>query len=277
VTWEWDETLYAGSAPYYVRGRMPYPPELADALRDELGLDGTGRLLDVGCGPGSLTLLLAPLFAETVGVDPDAGMLAEAEREAARLGVENAVWVHLRAEQLPAGLGMFRVATFAQSFHWMQRERVAAAVREMLEPGGAWVHVSATTHEGVGDAEGLPAPQPPRDAIRDLVRGYLGNARRAGAGSLPSGPPSGEEDVLRAAGFPPPSRVEVANSGVFERSEDDVVASVFSLTSAAPHLFGDRVADFEADLRSLLRATSPEGRFAERRREIELVIWRLAG
>jgi len=57
--WEWDETLYAGSAPHYVTGRMPYPPSLADAIRDELGLDGTGRLLDVGCGPGSLTLLLA--------------------------------------------------------------------------------------------------------------------------------------------------------------------------------------------------------------------------
>jgi SAM-dependent methyltransferase len=274
TAWEWDETLYAGSAAYYARGRMPYPPELADALRDELALDGTGRLLDVGCGPGSLTLLLAPLFAEAVGVDPDAAMLAEAEREAAHLAVDNAAWTNLRAEQLPAGLGTFRVATFAQSFHWMERERVVEAVREMLEPGGAWVHVNATTHEGVGDGEGLSAPQPPRDAIRELVRAHLGDARRAGAGSLPAGPPSGEEDVLRAAGFPPPRRIDVAGGSVFERSEDDVVASIFSLTSAAPHLFGDRLAEFEADLRELLRATSPEGKFAERQREIELVIWR---
>ncbi len=273
-TWEWDETLYAGVAPYYSRGRMPYPTELADALRDELALDGTGRLLDVGCGPGSLTLLLAPLFAEAVGVDADAGMLAEAEREAARRAVANAVWVNLRAEQLPAGLGTFRVATFAQSFHWMDRERVVEAVRGMLEPGGAWVHVNATTHEGVGGSEGLPSPQPPRDAIRKLVRTYLGDDRRAGAGSLPKGPPSGEEDVLRAAGFPTPRRVDVGGGRVFERSEDDVVASVFTLSSAAPHLFGDRLAEFEADLRELLRATSPDGRFAERQREIELVIWR---
>ena len=61
-------------------------------------------------------------------------------------GVENVDWVHLRAEELPGDLGTFRVVTFAQSFHWMQRERVAATVREMLEPGGAWVHVHATTH-----------------------------------------------------------------------------------------------------------------------------------
>lgn len=274
MTWQWDETLYAGSAPYYARGRLPYPPGLASALRDELALDGSGRLLDVGCGPGSLTLLLAPLFDEAVGVDPDEGMLAEAARDAASLGVENAIWMQLRAEQLPAGLGTFRVATFAQSFHWMERERVAAAVRELLQPGGAWVHVNATTHEGVDGAEGLPAPQPPREAIRDLVRAHLGDARRAGAGSLPTGPPSGEEDVVRAAGFPPPRRIGVAGGGVFERSEDDVVASVFSLTSAAPHLFGGRLAEFESDLREPLRATSPEGRFAERQREIELVIWR---
>jgi SAM-dependent methyltransferase len=274
-SWEWDETLYAGSAAYYARGRLPYPRELAGALRDELDLDGTGRLLDVGCGPGSLTLLLAPLFGEAVGVDPDAGMLAEAAREATRRDIENAVWVRLRAEELPAGLGTFRVATFAQSFHWMERELVVGVVGEMLEPGGAWVHVNATTHEGVGDAMGLPAPQPPRDAIRELVRAHLGDARRAGAGSLPAGPPSGEEDVLRAAGFPDPRRVEVSGGGVFERTEDDVVASVFSLTSAAPHLFGDRLTEFEADMRELLRATSPEGKFAERQREIELVIWRV--
>jgi cyclopropane fatty-acyl-phospholipid synthase-like methyltransferase len=80
--WSWDETLYAGSAEYYARGRFDYPQELADALRDELGLDGTGRLLDVGCGPGPLTLLLAPLFDRVVGVDADADMLAVARRRA---------------------------------------------------------------------------------------------------------------------------------------------------------------------------------------------------
>ena len=26
---EWDETLYAGSAAYYATGRVPYPAELA--------------------------------------------------------------------------------------------------------------------------------------------------------------------------------------------------------------------------------------------------------
>jgi ubiquinone/menaquinone biosynthesis C-methylase UbiE len=34
-------------------------------------------LLDVGCGPGSLTLLLAPYVSEAIGVDADGDMLGE--------------------------------------------------------------------------------------------------------------------------------------------------------------------------------------------------------
>jgi len=262
VAFEWDETLYAGSAPYYARGRLPYPPALADAVHDELGLDGTGRLLDVGCGPGSLTLLLAPLFAEAVGIDADAEMVAEAKRHAP----PNTRFVQLRAEELPAGLGTFRVATFAQSFHWVDQPRVAAAVRGLLEPGGALVHVNATTDHGEGDV--------PRQEITALVHSYLGPVRRAGRGSLPDGPRRHEDVAIAAAGFSGPTEVEVRAGRVYARTEDDVVASVFSLSSAAPHLFGDRLGDFECDLRELLRAHSPDGAFRERARDIALRIWR---
>ena len=90
---EWDESLYGGSAAYYATGRLPYPQAMAEALAVELGLDGHGRLLDVGCGPGSLALLLAPLFEQVVGVDADREMIEAARREAAGRGVVNAEWV----------------------------------------------------------------------------------------------------------------------------------------------------------------------------------------
>ena len=38
-TWEWDESLFEGAAPYYVQGRLPYSPGLGDAMADALGLD----------------------------------------------------------------------------------------------------------------------------------------------------------------------------------------------------------------------------------------------
>ncbi|GAA2543397.1 class I SAM-dependent methyltransferase [Winogradskya consettensis] len=258
-----DELLYAGSAVHYPSGRMPYPSALADALRGELGLDGSGRLLDVGCGPGPLTTLLAPLFAEATGIDADADMIGVARAAAPAIS-----WRRLHAEELPADLGTFRVVTFAQSFHWMDRELVARRVRPMIEPGGAWVHVSAATHRG------LPGSAVPWDRMDALVAAYLGPVRRAGRGLLPDGTPGGEEEIMRAAGYRGPARLPITGGDVFNRTADDIVSSVFSLSSSAPHLFAERLGDFEAELRGILRQASPSGLFAERRGAVEAVVWR---
>ncbi|MFI1766568.1 class I SAM-dependent methyltransferase [Streptomyces sp. NPDC020800] len=272
--WEWDETLFAGTAPYYARGRLPYAPGLVPRLAEVLGPDGTGRLIDVGCGPGTLALPLSPLFDEVVGVDPDPGMLAEAARRAAAgTGAGTVRWVRMRAEDLPAGLGAFTVAVFAQSFHWMDRDRVAATVFGMLGPGGALVHVSDLKGERPG-TEGLPYPVAPYPAIGQLVRDYLGPVRRAGRGELPDGTPGGEAAVFHRAGFLGPERHVVPGGQVLERAEDAVVAWVFSMSSSAPGLFGPRRDAFEADLRGLLRSCSPTGRFCERRPGTEVFVWR---
>jgi SAM-dependent methyltransferase len=272
--WTWDSTLYAGSASYYAVGRVPYPAAVADALVVALELDGSGRLLDVGCGPGSLTLLLAPYFAEAVGVDADADMLTEAARHAEQQQIGNVSWRHLRAEDLPADLPAVRVVTFAQSFHWFDRPLVAAAARSMLVRDGAVVHVHATTHEGVDPDVDLPHPRPPRQAITRLVERYLGPVRRAGLGTLPSGTAGGDEDaVYRGAGFSGPQRLEVAGRTV-NRTTDEVAASIYSLSSSTPHLFGDRLDEFDTELRELLAAASDDGWFSERMRSISLDIWR---
>ena len=272
--WQWDETLYRGSAPFYERGRLPYPAGLADAVAAVLRLDGRGRLLDVGCGPGIIALRLAHLFEEVVGLDADADMLAEAERRAAELGVTNARWVCALAEDLPAGLGTFRVATFAQSFHWMDRDRVAAAVFDMLEPGGAFVQVSAWADGLPEPDQPLPHPQPPHATIKDLVARYLGPVRRAGQGLLRYGTPSGEADVLNRAGFDEPEIAHVRGREVVVRTADDLVAAQYSNSGSAPHLFGDRLGEFEAELRALLAGASPSGLFAEQTGDVELRVWR---
>jgi hypothetical protein len=154
----------------------------------------------------------------------------------------------------------------------MDRKKVAWTVRDMLEPAGSWVHINATTHRGVGGTYDLPSPSPPHGEIQDLIREYLGPTRRAGGTTLDQGTPSGEDAVVVAAGFSGPRRVMVAGD-TYERSEEEIVASVFSLSWAAPHLFADKIETFETELRRLLGRASPDGRFAERAREIELVIW----
>jgi len=277
--WEWDPSLYAGSAAYYVRGRIAYPRQLVEALSAELGLDGSGRLLDVGCGPGSLILLLADRFEHAIGLDADAGMLAEAARQAQAAGITNVDWIELRAEDITAELGHFRAVTFAQSFHWMDRARVARSAHGLVRPDGAVVHVHATTHEGIDTDVELPHPRPPRRAIGDLIERSLGSRRRAGRTTLPTVPTDEDErgrleaKVYRAAGFSGPTRLEVPGA-VVTRTTDEVVASVFSLSSAAPHLFGARIGEFEAALRELLAVTSPDGVFSEQMRESAVDVWR---
>jgi SAM-dependent methyltransferase len=237
---------------------MPYPAALADTLRDELALDGTGRLLDVGCGPGPLTHLLAPLFAEAVGVDADPDMV----RVAVRAAAPNTRFVHLRAEALPAGLGTFHVVTLAQSFHWFESEDVARTLHRMLEPGGALVHIGATTHEGDGNV--------PRDEIGELIRRWLGPERRAGQGTRVMRPGADHRGIFDRVGLRNRRELEVERDETFVRSEDDVVSSVFSQSFSAPHLFGDRLPAFEAELRALLHGRGP---FVERPRSLTATVW----
>ncbi|MFI6587382.1 class I SAM-dependent methyltransferase [Embleya sp. NPDC050493] len=270
--WEWDETLFAGTAEYYRRGRLPYAPGLADALAEALRLDGRGRLIDVGCGPGTVALSLAHLFHEIVGVDPDGGMIARARRDAGDHGVAAKTrWVRARAEELPAGLGVFTVATFARSFHWMDRDRVAATIRDMLTPDGALVHICDLKTEP-RTVDGLPHPAVPYVAIGELVEQHLGPVRRAGRGVLRHGTPGGEAEVYARAGFARCRRLVVPGGQALERTCDDVVAGVFSMSYSAPHLFGRRLGDFEADLRRLLWQASPSGRFSERLPSTEVFV-----
>ena len=181
----YDPTIYRGSAAHYRPGRPPYSAELESILARELGLNGTGRLLDGGCGPGILALRLVGLFEEVVGLDPDSDMLAEASRHATAAGITNVSWVHAIAEDLPGvAPGPYRLVTFGQSFHWTQENRVAEAVFDLLEPGGAMAMVVHTVKD---------RPQPPNpghppiphDELTLLVEKHLGSTKRAGQGSAP--------------------------------------------------------------------------------------------
>ncbi|HZS30305.1 MAG TPA: class I SAM-dependent methyltransferase [Gaiellaceae bacterium] len=267
----YDETIYLGSAAHYRAGRPPYSPQLEAVLAEELGLDGGGRLLDAGCGPGILTVRLAHLFADVVGLDPDPAMLGEAARVAAERGIGNIRWVQALAEDLPeAAPGPYRLVTFGQSFHWTDEARVAETVFDLLEPGGALALVVHTV-------EGRPAPESPgpppipHDEIRELVEKYLGERRRIGQGFAPTRDHR-FEDILRPSRFGEPRSLFVPGIPDLVRDTDSVVSGYFSLSTSAPHLFGDRAGDFERELRELLAARSAEGLFWDWPGDTEVVL-----
>ena len=255
----YDPTIYLGAAAHYRSGRPAYSPELEAVLTRELGLDGSGRLLDAGCGPGVLTVRLAHLFGPVVGLDPDAGMLAEGARAADERGITNIRWVRGLAEDLPAvAPGPYRLVTFGQSFHWTDEQRVAETVYDLLEPGGA---LALIVHTVAGRPRppdpGVPAI--PHDEIRALVAKYLGSNRRAGQGISPQRSHR-FEDVLIRTRFGAPQQLFVPGLPDLLRDSESVLSGYLSLASSAPHLYGDRLDDFAGEVRALLADRSATGR-----------------
>jgi hypothetical protein len=105
---------------------------------------------------------------------------------------------------------------------------------------------------------------------------YLVDDRRAGRGVRNSSP-GDEATVFRDAGFGGPELVVVPDGRIIVRSADELMAETFSMSlTAPPHLFGDRLPRFEADLRRVLAESSPDGTFAVRLPDNELKIWRVA-
>jgi SAM-dependent methyltransferase len=269
----YDPTIYLGSAAHYRCGRPAYSPELEAVLTRETGLDGNGRLLDVGCGPGVLTVRLAHLFDQVVGLDPDAEMLAEGRRAAGEERVMNIRWVQGLAEDLPSvAPGPYRLVTFGQSFHWTDEQRVAETVYDMLEPGGALALIVHTV-TGRPRPPGPGLPPIPHDEIKALVEKYLGSTRRAGQGIAPERTHR-FEDVLRRTRFGVPQRFFVPGIPDLQRDSESVLSGYLSLSSSAPHLFGDRLDDFAGEVRALLANHSAEGIFWDWPGDTEVVMAR---
>ena len=270
----YDPTLYLGSAAHYRYGRPPYSPKLEEFLSTELGLDRTARLLDVGCGPGILTVRLAPLFAEAVGVDPDVDMLAEGRRAADERVLSNISWIEALAEDLPdAAPGPFRLVTFGQSFHWTDEQAVAETVYDMLEPGGM---LALIVHTVEGRARPPRAGTPiPHAEIRATVEKYLGSTRLAGQGQSPVRSHR-FEDVLVRTRFGTSHSVFLPGVADLMRDSESVLSGYFSFSWAAPHLFGQRAAAFADEVRALLASRSPTGVFWDWPGDTEIVFARRA-
>jgi SAM-dependent methyltransferase len=178
----YDPTFYRGSASHYLSGRPPYSRELLPVLSAALELDGSGQLLDVGCGPGVLAVDLAPGFGSVTAIDPDEAMLDEARCYSAACRRASIRWKQATGEDIPQlGLDPVRVATFGQSLWWMNREPVAESVYDLLVPGGAIVLIAHDINHGEGPLDTADPPIP-HEEIEAIIARYLGPQKRAGVG-----------------------------------------------------------------------------------------------
>lgn len=118
----------------YARFRPEYPPELAAFLASCAPDDRLA--VDVGCGSGQLTRLLAPHFREVVGLDPSADQIASATPG------ERIAYACAPAERLPLADASTSLVTAAQAAHWFDLPAFYAEVRRVGAPGAVLALIS---------------------------------------------------------------------------------------------------------------------------------------
>jgi hypothetical protein len=160
---------------------------------------------------------------------------------------------------------------FGQSFHRVRRLDVAEAVYDLLVPGGSLVLISHAV-DGRPRPAGPDHPEIPHAAVRELVIGYRGETTHTYFATWNEGQPARFEDTLLKTRFGGSRTTYAPGRPDLVRDVDAVVANYFSMSYAAPRLFGDRRADFEADLRRLLYEQAPDGLFRDWPGDTELVI-----
>ena len=110
-------------------------------LIEQATLESGFRVLDIGCGTGSLTLLIEKLHpdVEVVGLDPDPKALSIAKRKAERAGLAIRLDQGF-SDQLPYPDASFDRVFSSLMFHHLDQEVKSATLREVrrvLRPGGS--------------------------------------------------------------------------------------------------------------------------------------------
>jgi SAM-dependent methyltransferase len=133
---------------------------------------GPLRVLDVGCGNGSLLLQLGSHVAHGTGVDVSAGMIERARARAA--GAPNLDFVRIDGPVLPFPDASFDVVTSLLSFRYLDWDPVMNEIRRVLRPGGRLLIVDMVT---------VPARwrETPR-LVAGLARAFVGRLRRRAFG-----------------------------------------------------------------------------------------------
>lgn len=238
--------VFEGTAKYYAKYRLSYPDKLIQDIVSVFNLDGRGKLLDLGCGTGELTIPLSKHFDSVIAWDPDKEMLLEGIKKAKKAHANNIKWHRASSKNLEELKTSLRLVSMGGSFHWMQQDVVLNLLFSLITPGGG---VAIT-----GGAKPLEFGSETSDKnkiIQGVIKKYLGPDRRAGE-HVYRHPEKSFEDYLKESKFQDFQehyyKIEVT------RSVDQIIGSLFSTSFASKKQLGSQAEAFENELRHKLVA-----------------------
>ena len=128
----------------YARHRPTWPAALVDALAD--ASPAKTHALDVGCGSGQLSTLLATRFERVTATDPSADQLAGAVPH------ERVRYRREPAERVGLDAGSVDLVVAGQAAHWFDLPAFLAEAARVARPGAALALLSYGVPELEGDA-----------------------------------------------------------------------------------------------------------------------------
>ena len=227
---------FRGAAGFYADHRYRISRQFAALVAARLGLDGSGRLLDLGCGPGILAERFAPYVREVVAADPEPDMLTEGRRRTLAAGITNIRYARASSTDLSAvsAGAPFRVVTIGQAFHWMRPQDAALGqLATVVEPAGAVVLIKPDV---VGD--------PPlwQQRVNALVDEFLAGTP---SGDHPSGRHDPFDELLRRSAFRVVEELSMEYDLIEQPSLVGALGPRYSISWVADRL-GGRRAELEA-------------------------------
>jgi SAM-dependent methyltransferase len=245
---------FDSTVPFYARYREPYPASFFREAARRQGLDGSQRLIDIGCGPGSLAVGFAPFVRSCMGLDVETEMLAAARVEAARAGVHVEL-IQARIEDLPADIGVFQAVTIGRALHWFDRDETLAVLERIVAENG-WIAICGTKAHGAA------------------VKGWDGRfheIRRAWS----SDPDERCYHIdfaewFRGSRFHKVEDIEVTES--HQVTIPDLIGRALSMSTTSPEFLGDRRPAFEAAMREALEPLGTGGVFDEQVTAVAMIL-----
>ncbi|KAL3970323.1 ribosomal biogenesis protein LAS1 [Sarotherodon galilaeus] len=154
--------------------------------------------VDLGCGTGQNSRLLAPHFKEVVGLD-----ISECQVEEARTvpGYSNITYRKGTAEELPFSDGSVDLLTAASAAHWFDQSRFLAEATRVLKPRGCMALL------GFSDSNTKPNYQNCGDRLKNIyeevkqaLKPYMSNPVAVAEGKL--------DPLYSAIPFPDKERID---------------------------------------------------------------------